>query len=210
MLETGLGERIFILQARLREMDKAPRQFGPSDVAAYCQLPRPIVAIPGPVERPCERPPDVGLGAVCWHRANKHQKTKRWEQLQVAGHHSAVDNCSDPRGRAAAQNHTKTCQLRCLALTLGSPLVRVWFSGCPCSADRRQQIPGYRDANHPRPMPKAAALVPTSMSAALCGPESSPAACPNQRSPRAMNNGLAVTRTIFIRVCLDRALPTAS
>ena len=38
-------------------------------------------------------------------------------------------------------------------------------------------------------MPKAATLVPTSMSAALCGPESNAAAWPNQRSPRAINNG---------------------
>ena len=58
---------------------------------------------------------------------------------------------------------------------------------------------GYRDANHPRPMPKAATPAPTSMSKALCGPESNPAACPNQKSPRAINSGPAATRTIFIR-----------
>jgi hypothetical protein len=74
--------------------------------------------------------------------------------------------------------------------------------GCHVPVDRRQRIPGYRDANHPRPIPKAATPVATSMSAALCGPESNPVACPNQRSPRAINNGPAATRTIFIRAPL--------
>lgn len=59
MVEAGLGESSFVLQARFRKMDKPPRQFGPSDVAAYRYLPRPIIAIPSPVERPCERQPDV-------------------------------------------------------------------------------------------------------------------------------------------------------
>jgi hypothetical protein len=52
-------------------------------------------------------------------------------------------------------------------MTLGSPLVSPVSQGCQVLADRRQRILGYRDANHPRPMPKAATPAPTSISASL-------------------------------------------
>ena len=63
------------------------------------------------------------------------------------------------------------------------------FAGCPARPTSASELLGYRDANHPRPMPIAATLVPTSISTALCGPESNGRRLPNQRSPRAINNG---------------------
>jgi len=45
-------------------------------------------------------------------------------------------------------------------MTLGRPLVSPGFAGCQVPVDRRQRILGYRNANHTRPIPKAATPEP--------------------------------------------------
>jgi hypothetical protein len=92
-------------------------------------------------------------------------------------------------------------------MTQRSPLVSPRFAGSNGAADQRQLILGYRNANHTRPIPKATTPAPPSISTALCGPESNPVPCPNQKSPTAIHSGPTTIRMIFMRACLDRAIP---
>ena len=113
-------------------------------------------------------------------------------------------------GWMPASTSTKL-EARSLAISKSksSRSILVWPAvGVP--ADRRQQILGYRNANHTRPISKAARPEPASISTGLCGCTNNPVPCPNQKSPTAINNGPTTTRTIFMSACLDRAFAIAS
>jgi hypothetical protein len=76
-------------------------------------------------------------------------------------------------------------------ITQRRPLVRLCSEAFRNGGQRGKRIlrAGYRNANQTRPIPKATAPPPASISIALCGPENNPVPCPNQKSPTAINSG---------------------